>query len=240
MKNRLPIAFAALLLLGALVCPKPPGPSRIDPHRCFEHAFRAEAGPDSATSRRMRELIERNYTFSISGEDVVAGRKAWVLGIRPKIKQRPWRQLWIDRKTFQILALRDWSHAGKLKRSAKSPAVRPELVEGLGAASDKQSAAKARCGRVLAPGYVPPGFELAEVRASAEHEWSRIVYSDGLYAISLFQRFPDRLSWEHKHAIAVYDWGGGLLLSTFCAGRQVAVLADLPRHELERIAASIR
>ena len=244
MTKRLPIVFAALLLIGVLACPKPRGANEVDPVRCFEHAFRAEAGAGSATSRRMRVLIERNYTFSVAGEDTIAGRGAWVLAIRPRIKKRPWRQLWIDQKTSEILAMRDWSSRNRLRRSAcglrgfstafheaRPYSKRPKAV------LKPRSPSKPE--KVRSPRYVPPGFELVEVRTSATGGWSQIVYSDGLCAISVFQRFPARLSREHKNAIGVYGWGGGLLVSTFCAGRRIVVVGDLRRDELERMAGSI-
>ena len=94
MRNRLPIVLAGLLLVGALLCPKPVRPNKVDAGALFVRVMEAELKSlpralPPAKILRMRDLIERNYTFSVAGEDFVAGRAAWVLAIRPRIKGRP-------------------------------------------------------------------------------------------------------------------------------------------------------
>ncbi len=265
MSTRILVTFAALILAAVLVCPKPRGATEVDPvecfRRCFDQASCAEAGEAlgrEATSERrdrlhrMRGLVERNYSFSVSGEDTVAGRKTWVLAIRPRVKKRPWRQLWIDCSTYEVVALRDWNGTNKLRRSVRGlqglsnaleqadPYSMPPkaVTKPRSPEEPRQLAGTNTSARI--PSYVPHGFEMLEVRKPATGGWSQVVYTDGLYAIGLFDRFRPRPSGEHRRTTAVYDWGGGLLLSTSRAGREVVVLADLPVDELERMAGSLR
>ncbi|MDD5629101.1 MAG: sigma-E factor regulatory protein RseB domain-containing protein, partial [Elusimicrobia bacterium] len=55
---------------------------------------------------REKELLLRNYRLSVSGPDLVAGRKAWVLDLRPTVATKPHQLLWIDTETQIILSIR--------------------------------------------------------------------------------------------------------------------------------------
>jgi hypothetical protein len=55
---------------------------------------------------RERELLLRNYRLSVSGPDMVAGRKAWVLGMRPMVAGKPHQLIWIDDQTQIILSVK--------------------------------------------------------------------------------------------------------------------------------------
>jgi negative regulator of sigma E activity len=187
----------------------------------------------------------------VTGEDTIAGRKAWVLALRPRIKKRPFRQLWVDKKSFAILAVRDWSSANRLKRQTTTgPGVLERTRDPISrqpakpAAFDLQRAVRAAERKLgwkpALPRCVPEGFEPVDIRLLSRGGWVQIAYSDGLYALSVFQRFSSRPGREHKRTIAVYDWGVGLLLSTNRADREVVVVADLAGNELESIGQSIR
>ncbi len=53
---------------------------------------------------REMELLLANYEISVSTKpDEVAGRKAWVLELKPKIAGKPWQKLWIDQEHALIL-----------------------------------------------------------------------------------------------------------------------------------------
>ncbi|MCX5796478.1 MAG: hypothetical protein NTY77_13375 [Elusimicrobia bacterium] len=64
----------------------------------------------SATKLMMPErekgLLLRNYHLSVTGPDLVAGRKAWVLDLRPMVAGKPHQLLWIDTETQIILSIR--------------------------------------------------------------------------------------------------------------------------------------
>ncbi len=55
---------------------------------------------------RERELLLKNYRLSVTGPDSVAGRKAWVLVLRPLVAGKPHQLLWIDTETQIILSIK--------------------------------------------------------------------------------------------------------------------------------------
>ena len=55
---------------------------------------------------RERELLLKNYRLSVIGPDSVAGRKAWVLVLRPLVAGKPHQLLWIDTETQIILSIK--------------------------------------------------------------------------------------------------------------------------------------
>ena len=56
--------------------------------------------------QREKELLLRNYRLCATGPDMVAGRKAWVLDMRPRISGKPHQLLWIDTETQIILSIK--------------------------------------------------------------------------------------------------------------------------------------
>jgi negative regulator of sigma E activity len=91
--------------------------------------------------------------------------------------------------------------------------------------------------------YIPRGFEFVSadlLRGAPKPEWVRLVYTDGLYCISVYSRFLGRMGREQDHVHTVYDWGQGLIASRIRDGRETVVVADLPIGEIGKIADSIR
>jgi negative regulator of sigma E activity len=86
---------------------------------------------------------------------------------------------------------------------------------------------------------VPSGYELVDVRSLEQGKVAQLVYSDGLFAISVFKRFPGRPGREHTETIGVYAWEVGSVLLRRGADGDVIVIADLPPNELGRIADSV-
>jgi len=66
---------------------------------------------------RITALLKKNYTPQIEGQDTISGRPAYMLRLKPDVKHRPWKQLWVDEKTYAILAIRDWTAQNRIKRS---------------------------------------------------------------------------------------------------------------------------
>ncbi|MHB9038123.1 MAG: sigma-E factor regulatory protein RseB domain-containing protein [Armatimonadota bacterium] len=148
--SRLRILFIALgvLALGLLIYPQPP---RVDGDRLFRRTLRAEQslsyeavqkhtsvfygkeirstikvrhdGRKRSVGDSLNALILRNHIPLVEGHDRIAGRDTWVLRLKPKAKHRPWKQLWVDKKTFVILASRDWTAGNTLKRSMKTISI---------------------------------------------------------------------------------------------------------------------
>lgn len=171
---------------------------------------------------RQEHLILQNYIPLVEGQDRIAGRSVWIMRLKPKLKHMPWKQIWIDKKTYIVLASRDWTAYNVIKRSMKTVSISfdnckltlPELSD---------PAMIPYCS-IPKPSYMPHGFVLTDA------DKGTLVYSDGLYSISITTSH-DTACLRNK-ALA---WGQGMLYST---GR-FTVIADLPKEEIERIARSI-
>lgn len=262
MSTRKWIALIAIVLAaGIFLCPRTPSRSRVDPQRLLEDLLapgRAYACTvtrtycswllgkritrtatedlvSAPTQPDIARLVRRNYTPLVEGEDDVAGRPAWVLRLKPQIKNRPWKQLWVDKRSHAILASRDWTCANRIKRSMKTlrlaPAVRATAAPIMRLRTGHISES------VSLPRHIPHGYRLTECRQ--ESNQAHIIYSDGLYSISLFYEFPSRPCGEQDGMNQVRDWGQGCVLRTRARRACVTVMADLPAEELRRVAASI-
>jgi hypothetical protein len=263
MKGRTSVGFAVFLAVGVLVAPGKPSSSRVDAGHLLESVLTArihanvalpEPGFVSAyavdQSARSR-LVRQNYTPLVEGEERIAGRDAWVLRLKPAPKRRPWRQVWVDKKLHSILAVRDWSSRNEIRRSARLRAA-PSEMHGVFAPSVATTTAprsselgaippSSVLGQIALPRYVPSGFELVEVGTWPDMPGDRcVIYSDGLFNISLLYRFSAGRCREHDDRGSVVDCGNALAVAVPHAGGSVTVVADLPSEELLRTARSIR
>ncbi len=64
--------------------------------------------------------LSRKFTPVIDSEDVIAGRRAWVLRLKPNVKHGPWMQMWIDKKSHVVLATRFWTGRNTVEASMKT------------------------------------------------------------------------------------------------------------------------
>ena len=55
---------------------------------------------------REKELLLKNYRLSVTGPDMTAGRKTWVLDLQPLVAGKPRQLLWIDAQTDVTLAIK--------------------------------------------------------------------------------------------------------------------------------------
>jgi len=265
-RAKLPLAAAVTFVLALLLCPRPPSSDRVDPTRLLQKALTSAAslGPgfrmwdcvvngQRIVSKRtfdrdrlaspdpgMVGLLKRNYTPLVEGEDAIAGRAAWVLRLKPRIKHRPWRQLWIDRKGGGVLAMRDWDSRNRLKRAMRTIPIAPYGTESLtDAVPPPRSKLALLTNRAIPlPRYVPRGFELVQSRGLPDGG-GLMVFSDGLFPITILIRFPHSRDREHTQRMRLHDWGQGLVLSVRRGDKELALVGDLPREELERMARSL-
>lgn len=243
---------SVVFALGLLFAPQPPSARRVNPDQLLSivlNGYRpmvrdirrdgriaAEYSPESRN-----RLILQNYTPLVEGEETVAGRDAWLLRLKPKVKYRPWRQLWIDKKSYSILAVRDWSHRNEIRRSArleKSPTALGSLVFPSATRAIHPGSASRGLKR---PRFIPAGFELIDDRSwDGLSDLRALIYTDGLFNISLFYRFSGTQGREQKQRLSVCDCGETLAVTTMLDSGCVTVVADLPEADLLRIARSIR
>lgn len=195
------------------------------------------------------ELVRRNYTPLVEGEDTIAGRRTWVIRLKPHTKYTPWKQLWIDSETGVVLAMRDWDSQNRIKSTMRTLSISytdvqadfdEETVTQLSSSAQSRCLDISRMKNIPHPRYLPSGYKLVGVKKIGRAGATQLVYSDGLYSLSVFLRFPDGQGGEQNKMKRAYDWGQGLLLSTYNAGRNIVVVGDLPLKEIERIALSVR
>ena len=248
MSARLLPAIAGLLALGFLIAPRPPSRQRIDPDLLLGQVLQVRGVARS----HLGALVVRNYVPLVEGEDVVSNRQTWVLRLKPRVKKRPWMQLWIDKKTFVALASRCWDWRNRLTRSGQICNL--TRSGNLGICDSRSDASVAITDRRIAPGgqianpaptlrppsYIPSGYELLDVCSFEQGKLTQLVYSDGLFVISVFKRFPGRPGREHTETRSAYAWEAGSVLLRRGADGDVIVIADLPLTELGRIADSVR
>jgi negative regulator of sigma E activity len=256
------ITLAAIL--GFAFCPKSPDSSKANPEQILRKAISSQGKlsyravqkhsynvygslhTSSITVKSGRGHSQylpvlRNYTPLIEGEDTVAGRKAWVLRLRPRDKYRPWKQLWVDKNSYIILASRDWSSRDSIKSTTITISIS-------GISKNQHPIQHTSCRlstsfrsiNLKIPKYLPYGYKLQNIRKLPHENLTQIDYSDGLYTISLFERFPGTLAREKKQSIAVGDCRQGIVYFIRNRNFDLTIIADLPVTELRRIAASIQ
>lgn len=266
---RFPLVILCFLALGFVICPTRRPGYDLDPDKVLQFVFRIRPsaryeatqlrthsyygrtltcrvrvhGPIDATGDI--RLLQANYTPVIEGEDIIAGREAWTLRLKPKAKEkRPWKQLWVDKKMWVVLASRDWTSRNTLKSSMKTLSIRysPSPIDTIAIFMRQKRLARALASRTVlsppaaaVPRYIPHGFRLAS--ADVRGERVQLVYTDGLYALSIFE---GRSSEARYADDTVRDWGQGLIISTAKRARSITVIADLPPKELRKIADSVR
>jgi negative regulator of sigma E activity len=263
--SKLRIAFvtASVLALGLMICPRSP---RVDADRLLRNVLLAqhnlnyeatqkhvsmfygkeihstidishESG-SASEDRRLERLILRNYVPLIEGRDRIAGRDTWVLRLKPRVKHRPWKQLWVDKKTCAIMASRDWSAANSLKRSMRTISIRFDRSRGERSLSYTAVSPKSQSilSTLHAPTqHLPAGFGLTSFESSRSGQSSHWTYCDGLYSISVFMNQPGSPGGVIDEPL---DWGQGLVYTARRRGWEIAVVADLQPDEIKRIAHS--
>lgn len=110
-----PVIICCLLILGLLLSPRQPSVPEDFPEQLYVSVGRVyEAVTADVTLPSPASVIPL-----IEGEEITAGREAWVLRLNPRQKPSPWVQLWVDKKTMEILAFREWSAEDVLVRAVR-------------------------------------------------------------------------------------------------------------------------
>ncbi len=276
-RARIPVLTIALLALMFVVSSDIKIGRGVDPEKTLQAAFDASAN-SKFTARQMwtwvingkhfrrkievrsptwqgvdyqaADLVRKNYTPLIEGEDTIAGRKTWVLRLKPHIKHRPWKQLWIDCKTGVVLAMRDWDSRNRIKSTMRTLSISYSDTSNNKYSQNKVdhvSNTKPIYGydehclqNIPHPRYTPRGYKLVRIIGPDDFRPSQLVYSDGLYSLSVFLRFPNSQGGEQNKIKHAYDWGQGLALAMHDARKKIVVVGDLPLTEIERVARSVR
>ena len=165
--------------------------------------------------RRIEDLVKRMakgaLAANVVGQDSVAGRKCDIVEVRPtRLPGAPTRRFWIDRETGLRLRTEEKSAAGKLLSGSYytsldlSPTFAPDdfapaesgkkpakNAGGLGKGRlelrrfTSVDAAQKAGFSVAAPTYLPSGYTLRAVEATASGDFSALRYANGLNALSV-------------------------------------------------------
>jgi outer membrane lipoprotein-sorting protein len=188
---------------------------------------------------REMALLLKNYELSVSTKaDEVAGRKAWILELKPLVTGKSWQKLWIDQQVGLILENKKFlpkHHYAVLSRYSKieiQKQVKPELFELTVSSNDVagtghglepdfltlEELKKATGKNPSFPTDLPEGFafESADYFPYRDHVVLHARYTDGLAVLSLFQTdLPVRVPKNATATLAPPTKGGGSIrLST--------------------------
>lgn len=204
------------------------------------------------------ERLSRKYDVRLAGVEEVAGREAVTVVVRQRGSRHVRERLYVDRRSGLIVRRETFDGQGRPVRltAFTSLDLSPEHpVPDVGALEEQpRSTHAAMSARSLAiledlgwvlPDDLPGGFALVDASAVGEGEGSSVhlLYSDGLYSLSLYQQHgrldgravaargarPDRvgglhvLRWPDTDP-ATYLWSGG--------GSTFTVVTDAPRDTL--------
>jgi len=263
------LAISALVVVGAMfaLSPGPPSREQVDPARILDAALDAahsvgytakqdwsyalggsiltsSVRVDNATkappSPLMAAQVRRNYVPLIEGEDTIAGRDTWVLRLKPHKKYRPWRHVWVDKRTSVVLAMREWDSLNRVKRSMKTTSI-----DFAAAPAPRARRKEPAVPRIAAPAdekmhvarHLPGGYTLMRISGRPTE---LATYSDGLQSISVLRGFPRVRSRGRTQRELVMDWGQGMVLFRDEVGGSLAIVGDLPVNELRKIAGHSR
>jgi len=155
---------------------------------------------------REKELLLKNYRLSVTGPDKVAGRKVWVLNLRPVVPGKPHQQLWFDAQTQIILAIKRYLPKKRFAASSRFThfdlkSQLPEELFAVKAASPMPVSSdmgpdflsideleKATGRETDLPDELPGGFvfESADFFEVGKDTVRHLRYTDGLAVLSIF------------------------------------------------------
>jgi negative regulator of sigma E activity len=214
-------------------------------------------------------LLTQNYRAVSESDQTVAGRPVDVIRLVNRYSGATTMRLWIDEKTNLMLRREVYApdgsvllqmHFDSVRFTNDIPASAFELPHGYtvvkgpsrGQASDNPYTLIAHAGfKPRAPHYLPEGF--VGVGADLADEKGvhilHLLYSDGLRTVSLFENAKgaavDTSGFRTTDVtvggitMAAIEQGATTMLAWSDAGLHYALVGDLSRDDLEKIAASI-
>ena len=233
-------------------------------------------GPFAGAFIRSYNRISDYYGLSFFGDDRVADRPAVRLSIKPLDAHRYGYRLWLDRETrlllrselidvegdrLEIFQFNQISLGDRVDPEALEPETRDGAQVSHLTLATKQAQPLEKQALAWEPGWLPDGFAMmvADVRPTPDstRTVSRMMYSDGLAAFSLFiEDLPETeaVSMESRngatvavsHRVRQADVGSSDVASadTEAASAELAhlvtVVGEIPIETAHRIARSIR
>lgn len=218
----------------------------------------AKKPPRQLLSPALPEPIEKiadSYSFAVLGSDRVAGRGAWVVGIRPKHQDRYGYRLWIDTKSYLLLKSKVIDLDGEaleqmlftdMKMPEHIPAslLRPAITgEGYTWYTNEPGPTPRSGGETSTwkAEWLPKGFVMRDHRVQAMSATrmpvDHMVFSDGLATVSIFVE-----KFQRADDLQEGDTSLGTVnaYSTMVSDYLVTVVGELPSVTIRQIAASVR
>ena len=225
------IAFLALLVFCLVAVGVTGGnPEAANPSDIARSVVRSRFERGTQIALKLRGLFLKNYRFQLVGETMLDGKDTWVLVAKSRFRKQPCRLLWVDKSCSKVLAVKDWSCRSRLKLVKKYPSHRVGEISHLDLSEDHLA---------CKPSYLPAGFAYIGTRKTPNGWWQH-VYSDGLYALSIFSRFFSRGEWEHARQEAICLSIASLVVCRSWRNLELVLVGDLPADELRRIGNSIK
>lgn len=197
------------------------------------------------------ERIAAYYTFTMDGEDRVAGRDTWVVNIRPRDLYRYGYQLWIDKTSNLVLKSELKNKSGfpleqimftqlEILGSIPDELLKP-TISGQGYTWYHQASAEDRADRgngTWRVTWMPEGFALSDHEkqslVASGDPVDHMVFTDGLASVSVFiEKLRD------VPLIGPTQMGAVNAFAKFTNGFQVTAVGEVPQTTVQRIANSV-
>ncbi len=198
------------------------------------------------------ESHARNYTFTLDGEDRVAGKDTWVVGIRPMDVYRYGYQMWIDKESFLPLKTELRSRAGtaieevmftqiEVLREIPDAQLQPGIA-GQGFTWFHAAAAEDRApaiGGKWRVAWMPEGFRIShherQSLVASGDPVDHLVYTDGVASVSVF---VERLH-DAEPQVGPRRIGGISAFGKLAQGHQITAVGEVPPATVQRMANSV-
>ena len=104
---------AVILIAGVIIVPRPP--ANVDPARVLAQALRVDQSSAPPIAGEIRKAQREHCTPILEGADKIAGRDAWAIRLKPRVRKYPWLEVWVDKRTSEVLAWKEWGRrAGRI------------------------------------------------------------------------------------------------------------------------------
>lgn len=240
--NRSVVLLAALVFMVVACASYVRSPDSEGARRIVENVLKSSCARSSALDTKLVRLIFRNYRIQLMGRDCIGGQSLLVVALKSRFRNQPCRQLWIDEKSGNIVALKDWGRGSILKFVSVYDRLRIPMHESNVKPTDihlqETLLRDLRPGSpVWRVGSLPLGFEYVGSRM-IRGGWWQDVYSDGIFAVSVFSRFASgRTGKTGKEGSGIVCVPGvGLVMHVSRGAREFVIVGDISTSEMRRMA----
>ncbi len=199
------------------------------------------------------ELISQYYSFSVTGEDRIAGRHSWIVNISPKDAHRYGYQLWIDKDSHLLLKSQLKNKSGLLLEQimftqlSVLDAIGEELLQpSISGANytwhrgETVEQAEGEAKNKWRVGWMPEGFALRHYERQAistsKAMVDHLMFTDGLAMVSIF---IEKNNSQPESAAGASNVGGVNTFARFANGYQVTAVGEVPELTVRKMANSV-